>query len=298
LSNLNIAVVGIPGKWSTDVLAAAVEARLGRCLVVDMSTVELRLDEGRVLTPGGEDLCTYDGIIIKKIAPNYSPAALDRLEVLRIPESRGVRIFSPPEHILRLVDRLACTVTLTSNEIPIPPTRVTESIDHTLQAINDFGSVVLKPLYSTKARGMAVLDSREGETALREQLQTFHQSNPHIYVQRRIPSLERDMGLAFLGGEFLGAYARVSGKSAWNTTIRAGGKYHRCKPSNEIVRLAQRAQAPFGLDFTTVDIAETSEGPVVFEVSAFGGFRGVLEGAGIDAAAAYADYAIAQLQNS
>ena len=49
------------------------------------------------------------------------------------------------------------------------------------------------------------------------------------------------------------------------------------------------------MDFTTVDVAETADGPIVFEVSAFGGFRGALEGAGIDAAAAYADYAIARV---
>ena len=51
-----------------------------------------------------------------------------------------------------------------------------------------------------------------------------------------------------------------------------------------------RAQAPFDMDFTTVDVAETSDGPIVFEVSAFGGFRGALEGAGIDAAGSYTDY--------
>ena len=49
------------------------------------------------------------------------------------------------------------------------------------------------------------------------------------------------------------------------------------------------------MDFTTVDVAETADGPIVFEVSAFGGFRGALEGAGIDAAAAYSDYALARL---
>jgi len=39
----------------------------------------------------------------------------------------------------------------------------------------------------------------------------------------------------------------------------------------------------------------TDEGPIVFEVSAFGGFRGALEGSGIDAAGAYADYALRKI---
>ena len=62
-----------------------------------------------------------------------------------------------------------------------------------------------------------------------------------------------------------------------------------------MIDIAQRAQEPFGLDFTTVDLAETENGPVVFEVSAFGGFRGALEGAGIDAATAYAEYVLQRI---
>jgi ribosomal protein S6--L-glutamate ligase len=60
--------------------------------------------------------------------------------------------------------------------------------------------------------------------------------------------------------------------------------------------LAQRAQAPFGLDFTTVDLAETADGPIVFEVSAFGGFKGARKGIGINAAAAYAEHVIRALK--
>ena len=49
------------------------------------------------------------------------------------------------------------------------------------------------------------------------------------------------------------------------------------------------------MDFTTVDVAETRDGPVVFEVSAFGGFRGASEGIGIDAAQLYTRYVLQQL---
>jgi tetrahydromethanopterin:alpha-L-glutamate ligase len=44
------------------------------------------------------------------------------------------------------------------------------------------------------------------------------------------------------------------------------------------------------MDYTTVDMAETEDGPVVFEVSAFGGFRGAKEGLGINVAELYVDY--------
>ncbi|MGP5190452.1 hypothetical protein [Vreelandella alkaliphila] len=45
-----------------------------------------------------------------------------------------------------------------------------------------------------------------------------------------------------------------------------------------------------------VDIALTDEGPVVFEVSAFGGFSGALKGCGIDASEKLCDYVLSQLE--
>ena len=44
----------------------------------------------------------------------------------------------------------------------------------------------------------------------------------------------------------------------------------------------------FGLDYTVVDLVEQGDDFLIYEVSAFGGFRGLLEASGVDAAAAYA----------
>ena len=105
IADLNIGVVGIPGKWSTETLADSIETRTGRRIVVDMGRVELDLAAGRLLH-GDKDLCTLDGLIVKKISATYSPATLDRLEMLRVAEACGVRVFSPATNILRLIDRL------------------------------------------------------------------------------------------------------------------------------------------------------------------------------------------------
>jgi tetrahydromethanopterin:alpha-L-glutamate ligase len=289
-----IGVVGIPGKWSTETLADAVEQRTGFRLVIDMAKVSLDLASGRLMF-GTHDLCRLDGLLVKKISREYSPNTLDRLELLRVAERAGVRVFSGAENMLRLIDRLSCTVTLCNTGIPMPETRVTEDIDAAMQAVRDFGSAVFKPLFSTKARGMKVIDTSLSRKQTLAEIQRFRQANPMMYIQRRIDLSGRDLGMAFLGGEYLGTYARVSRSGAWNTTINSGGRYEAYQAPQELVDLAQRAQAPFGMDFTTVDVALTDDGPVVFEVSAFGGFRGALEGAGIDAAAAYADYALGKL---
>ncbi|MDX8414263.1 MAG: GAK system ATP-grasp enzyme, partial [Mariprofundales bacterium] len=244
---------------------------------------------------GQHDLCALDGLLVKKISRHYDPDTLDRLELLRVAEQCGVRVFSPAVNILRLIDRLSCTISLRNHDIPMPATYITADKSCALDAIATLGDVVLKPLYSTKARGMVFIDGNDSSTQVRAKLDAFHAHNPMIYIQKKITLPGHDLGMVFLGGNYLGTYARVAQGNSWNTTIHSGGKYAPYQPSTALIELAHRAQHPFGLDFTTVDVAESDAGPIVFEVSAFGGFRGAKEGIGLDAAALYADYAIKKL---
>lgn len=288
-----IGVVGVPGGWSSEQLADALARRTGYRLLMDPDHIAIDLETG-VARWGELDLMDLDGIIIKKVGPSYSPQLLDRLEVLRWINQRGLPIFSQPARILAVLNRLSCTVGLRLAGIPMPPTVVTEDPAQALAALERMGPSVFKPLYSTKARGMVVLEP--GAHAAEEIARFQAEGNRTIYLQKLLKLPGRDLGVVFLGGKYLATYARAaSGNGAWNTTTRSGGKYQPHQPSAEVLELAQKAQAPFGLDFTCVDVAETEDGLKVFEVSAFGGFRGLMEADGIDAAALYADYVLGRL---
>jgi ribosomal protein S6--L-glutamate ligase len=290
-----IGVIGIPGKWSTETLADAVEKQTGFRLVIDMADVSLDL-ENNTLISAENNLCQLDALLVKKISAVYSPATLDRLELLRVAEQAGVRVFSPALSMLRLIDRLSCTVTLRNAGIPMPDTRVTENIEKAMQAVRDFGSAVFKPLYSTKARGMTIIEADQAPEDMERAIRDFSVDNQMMYIQRKINLPGRDLGMVFLAGDYLGTYARVSQSDTWNTTIHSGGRYEAFTPSDDVIELAHRAQAPFNMDFTTVDVAETDNGPIVFEVSAFGGFQGAKDGIGIDAAALYVDHVMREIQ--
>lgn len=287
-----IAVVGVPGGWSSETLADVVAARTGSRLLVDMAHVRLDLESGKLWFQG-HDLTALDGVIIKKIAASYSSDVLDRLEMLRALAGAGVRAFSRPESILRLIDRLSCTMGLRLAGIPMPATTITEDPAEALHAVESYGKAVFKPLYSTKARGMQVIEAGPGA---REEIAGFKaEGNPVMYIQKFMTHAGRDLGITFLGGQYLATYARQGSGDSWNTTTRSGGRYVAVEPSAELVELAHRAQEPFGLDFTCVDVVESPDGPKVYEVSAFGGFRGLLDACGIDAAARYTDYVLEQL---
>ena len=292
-NKLRIGVVGTPGGWSSEKLADAVEAQTGSRLLIDITKIETCLSSGKVHF-NGIDLTLLDGIIVKKINPIYSPVDLERLELLRYLQAQGVRFFSKPENIQRLISRLACTVTLRNAGIPMPKTIITEDEQLAREAVQKLGSVVLKPLFSTKARGMMIVNSSDSD--VQEKICAFKQANTMMYIQQMVDIPGRDLGVVFLGGKYLATYARQGSNDSWNTTINSGGHYIAHEPSAEILQLAEKTQAPFSLDFTCVDVVETVDGPMVFEVSAFGGYRGLLDSHRIDAAKLYTDYVLKKLQ--
>jgi len=291
--SLNIGVVGVSDGWSSKRLTEAVRKKTGSAVFIEMDKVGVDITTGEVFF-GDLNLASLDALIIKKVGAAYSYSLIDRMEILRFLHSRGVRIFSPPAGIMKAMDRLSCTLTLRGGDIPMPPTVVTESIDVATKAVSDFGRAVCKPIYTSKARGMRVIEAGNG---VRDAVRDFQaEGNALMYIQKMIDLPGQDLGLVYLGGEYVATYARVGSGESWNTTTRSGGKYQPYEPSPEVIELGRRAQSLFGLDFTCVDIAEIESGPVVFEVSAFGGFRGLKEAHSIDAAAMYVDYVLKQLE--
>ena len=291
-----IGVVGTVGGWSSEMLADAVADRTGYRLLIGMGGVGLDLDSGKAAFDG-VDLSELDALIIKKVGARYSPDLMDRLEMLRFLNARGLPMFSKPDRIMGLLDRLSCTITLRLGGIPMPPTTITESVDKALAAVEAYGEAVFKPLYTSKARGMKVV--RSGPSA-RAEIGAYKAENTLLYIQKKIDLPGQDLGVVFLGGKYLTTYARhneasVANGDAWNTTTRSGGKYKPYDPPAEIIDLAQKAQDLFGLDFTCVDVVETAEGPMVFEVSAFGGFRGIQTVSDIDPAGRYVDYVMERI---
>ncbi|SLM32855.1 RimK-like ATP-grasp domain protein [Desulfamplus magnetovallimortis] len=287
-----IGIIGTPGGWSSERLADTVERKTGYRLLVPLNTISFDLETGSAWFKD-TDISKLDALIIKKAGRHYSHNLLDRLEILRAINEKGLQVFSSPLRIIRVLDRLTCTVTLKNGGIPMPPTTITENHDAAVKAVEKYGEAVFKPLFSSKAMGMKIM---RPSPELENQIELFTKKNSMMYIQKKVNLGGKDLGIVFLGGEYLATYARCNDGSSWNTTTKFGGKYQPYTPSSSIIEIAYKAQALFGLDFTCVDVAETDNGPVVFEVSAFGGFKGILTACKIDAAELYVDYVLNKIK--
>ncbi len=279
---IKIGVVGVAGGWSSEEMARVLEERTGYRLLVEMDRVHYS-SERESLFFGNVDLMSLDGLIVKKIGARYSPDHLQRLDMLRYLYKRGLPIFSKPSAIARCLDRLSCTLTLRRGGIPMPPTVLTEDAEEAADAVRRFGRAVFKPLFTSKARGMQVI-SRDDENLSARISEFKNMGNSVLYIQKMIDVPGRDLGVAFLEGKYVGTYARVGNGLSWNTTTVNGGRYEVCDPDNTVIELARNAQGLFRLHFTCVDVVEAVDGPMVFEVSALGGFRGLWESRRINVA--------------
>ena len=293
-NRLNIGVIGIRGAWSTESLSQQLHRKKAGGTVIELNELQCDLERVQIHHPQ-LNLEEFDGFIIKKMGRTYSPHMLDQLELLELLERRGIRFFSSPGSIRKMISRLSCTICLRDANIPMPMTYITEQLDDAVNWITNNGPAILKPLYSTKARGMTLLhDEAEARRVLSNFLCTGEKI---IYLQKKLDLSGTDYSLVFLAGRYIGAYARVGDGSSWHTTTEEGGAYKPFTPPDEMIELAARAQQPFGLDFTCVDIADSREcGHVVFEVSAFGGYRGLFDSCGVDAANLLTDHVIKSLR--
>ncbi len=291
---VKIGVIGTQGGWSSEYLADTVAKQTGSRLLIDMDNVCLDLSDRKIWFQD-TDLGQLDALMIKKIGARYSPDLLDRLEVLRFVEQLGVKVFSSPLNIMRVVDRLSCTISLQLANIPMPPTTITEDISEAVKAVKRYGQAIFKPLFTSKARGMQLIGSDQD---VEEKITKFKKLNPMMYIQKKIELNGRDLGIAFLNDRYLTTYARYNHGHSWKTTTENGGKYGAYSPDPKSIDLAYKAQSLFALDFTCVDLVETEDGPYIFEVSAFGGFRGIWEAQGIDAAELFTSYVLNRISDN
>ncbi len=294
MPELAVAVAGIPGSWSSEALSASLRSLGADSFVVPLWECAHDLSNGRV-TWEGMELTRLDGMVVKKLGDAASPHSEGRLVLLQQLEQSGVLVISNSRSIQAAVNRYSMTLALRRAGIPMPRTLITESLDEAESTVQMWGKAVIKPLFTSKGRGMTLLTSN---TTTRLRLRHWQrEGRGPFYLQEFVPAPGRDLAVAVLKDRILGAYYRVAAPSQWMTTTTSGGHYERCALSATAASIALAAATVFGLDFTSVDMVETDAGWLVYEVSAFGGFSGLHKTHGIDAAYVYAEHALKRLRD-
>ncbi|MEK6814372.1 MAG: hypothetical protein AABY65_06545 [Nitrospirota bacterium] len=291
---MRIAVIGTPASWETDRLSETIRSLAHEAVVIPPEECSLCLHKGQV-THRGQDLALFDAILVQSLGDVALPATRFRVHILRHLEREGVRVFPKPDAIESTMDRYRMTLELSQAGLPVPPTLVTEQIEHALLFLEAFGPSVFKPLFTSGGRGMAVLaDPAEARGFLRAQADT---GGLPFYLQQCIEDPTNHMSVVIVGGRFLCAYTRPWAAPGPETIAQSlSSSTHRLiEPSTEEIALARCAARLFGLGFATIEMVDQGSGLTIYGVSPWGNLRCPWEIGAIDAAGAHVAHVLEQI---
>lgn len=224
-----------------------------------------------------------DCIIVRTMPAGSLQQIVFRMDWLARLQNHGVTIINPPKAIEAAVDKYLSLSLLNSAGVPVPATRVAQTVPEAKQHFKELGGdVVVKPLFGSMGNGIQRLQSESEATRYFEE---NAESGNVIYQQQFVDHGGFDIRLLVIGERVLGM--KRTNKDHWITNISKGGVGEPYSPSQAEIDLARSAAQAVGATIAGVDLMYGPESgqPLVIEVNAVPGWRTTAKVLEIDIAA-------------
>lgn len=200
----------------------------------------------------GADVVVFDGTVPEADLLVLKDLTCDALVAV---ERSGARTCDGAAAVRASLDKAAVVARLTDARVPVPASRLL----HDWQDVRAVpGPVVVKPQRGVQGDGVLLLDGPAPADPVTD--------GPWL-VQDRVAGDGVDRKLYVVGDRVLGVLRR------WPApTDRAGTPF---APDAGLVAVARAAARAVGLTVCGVDVVVSPDGPVVVDVNAFPGFKGV-----------------------
>ncbi len=233
-----------------------------------------------------------DGALLRGVwRHEITDKVMFRVGLLAHMELSGVRLMN------RLVPFLICKnkhlslAILASHGIGVPDTVVTEDVEEAYRLVKEIGDVVVKPIYGS--RGYGAFRVNDPDVAY-QVMRVLASLNLPIYIQRFVEKPGRDIRVFVVGERVVAAMYRVSRN--WKTNVAQGAKGEPAKLDPELEELAIKAVKALKLDYAGIDIGESRDGPVVFEVNSSPMWAELKRVTGVNIPGEIVDYFLTQLR--
>ncbi len=204
--------------------------------------------------------------------------------VVRQFEMMGVYCVNESVAITRARDKLRSLQLLSRKGIGIPATSFANSPDDVEGLIREVGGapLVIKLLEGTQGIGVVLAETRKAAESV---IQAFMGMNTNILVQEFIKEAGgSDIRCFVVGNKVIAAMKRQAPEGEFRSNLHRGGTASVIKLTPKERATAIRAAKVMGLNVAGVDLLRSQRGPLVMEVNASPGIRGIEEATGIDVA--------------
>lgn len=212
-----------------------------------------------------------DAVLVRVMPAGSLEQIVFRMDLLQRLMLAGTPVINEPKTIEASVDKYLCLAKLAAAGLPVPDTRVSQTIE---QAILDFeslgGDVVVKPIFGSMGRGIQRLRSL---ASAKEVYEGLIQQGSVIYQQRFIPHDGSDLRLLVIDEQVWAMRRRAT--SGWITNISQGGHGSVHEPTAQEIDLSLRAARAVGAKIAGIDLVydkTTGQGRVL-EVNASAGWK-------------------------
>jgi ribosomal protein S6--L-glutamate ligase len=271
-------------------LADAATQRGHQPLLLDFTSLQASVRGGRLTWEcSGHDLRTLDAVVVRTMPPGTLEQVVARMDLLAGLEAAGIPVINPPKSLECAVDKYLTTQRLALAGLPVPDTIVCESAEAALAAWEQLGGdVVVKPIFGAEGRGILRITDRE---LAHRAFRTLERLGAVLYLQQFLCGPRYDLRLLLLDGHLLGAMQRIPKPGDFRANLSQDGTAVPWHPSTEELQLACRAAETTGAIFAGVDLMHRSDlQPVVIEVNAVPGWRGLEETCRVPVAARLLDW--------
>lgn len=219
----------------------------------------------------GEPLSHFDAVIprIGASVTFYGTAVLRQFEMM------GVWPLNESVAITRARDKLRSLQLLARKGLGLPVTGFANSPSNINDLINMVGGtpLVIKLLEGTQGIGVVLAETRE---AAESTIEAFMGIKVNIMVQEYIKEAEgADIRCIVVGDKVVASMMRRAKAGDFRSNLHRGGTASRVKITTEERSTALAAAKAVGLNVAGVDIVRSKRGPVVLEVNASPGLKGI-----------------------
>ncbi len=204
--------------------------------------------------------------------------------VVRQFEMMGTYCVNESVAITRARDKLRSLQLLSRSGVGIPVTAMANSPDDVAGLIREVGGapLVIKLLEGTQGIGVVLAETRKAAESV---IQAFMGVNASILVQEFIEEAGgADLRAFVVGGKVIAAMQRQASEGEFRSNLHRGGRATLVRLSRQERDTAIRAARVMGLNIAGVDLLRSKRGPLVMEVNASPGLRGIEEATGQDVA--------------
>ncbi len=229
----------------------------------------------------------------EEFGPDHFDAVIPRIgasvtfygcSVVRQFEMMGVYCVNESVAITRARDKLRSLQLLSRRGVGIPVTSFANSPDDVKGLIREVGGapLVIKLLEGTQGIGVVLAETKKAAESV---IQAFMGLNTAILVQEYIKEAGGSDVRAFVvGNRAIAAMKRQAPEGEFRSNLHRGGKATLERLTKTERETAIRAAKVMGLNVCGVDILRSQRGPLVMEVNASPGLRGIEEATGRDIA--------------